>query len=176
MNPSRLKQRAVIVICLAMPLSCFSEESSLPEGWRLPLPSETTTEQGWRSESPDRYLTTSADFNGDGIIDKAMLLVRKEGAGLGLFAFVSQKDRSAKSYLLDEIQNPEYIRVMGVSIAQPGKYKTACGKGYFECQDGEENEIVLRYPAIDYFKEESANSFYCWDENKKNFKRIWMSD
>lgn len=157
-----------------MPISCFSMDLPIPEGWRLPIPSETAQE--WRNENPNRYLTVTADFNGDGIIDKSMLLVRKKGTGLTLFAFVSQKNGTLKAYSLDDIKNNEYIEVMGISVALPGRYKTACGKGYFECQEGEPEEIFLRYPAINYFKEESASSFFYWDESKKNFKRIWMSD
>lgn len=169
-------QRAIIVVCIVIPVSCFSGEVSLPEGWRLPTASETARGQDWRKESPNHYLTASADFNGDGIIDKSMLLVGKKGTGLALFAFVSQENGTVKTYLLDEIKNNELIEVMGVSVAQPGRYKTACGKGYFECQKGEPEEIFLQNPAIDYFKEESANSFFYWDESIKNFRRIWMSD
>lgn len=167
-------QRAIIVVCLVIPVSCFSGELSLPEGWRLPMSSEVA--QKWRSESPNRYLTIAADLNGDGIIDKSMLLVRKNGTGLALFAFVSQKNGTVKVYLLDEIKNNAYIEVMGVSLSQPGRYKTACGKGYFECQKDEPEEIILLSPAINYFKEESSNSFFYWDESKNNFRRIWMSD
>lgn len=132
--------------------------------------------QEWRNESPNRYLTISADFNGDGITDKSMLLVRKNGTGMALFAFVSQKNDTSRVYLLDEIKDTKYIEVMGVSVAQIGRYKTACGKGYFDCQRDEPEEIFLRLPAINYFKEEGANSFFFWDESKNNFRRIWMSD
>lgn len=171
-----LMQSAIVVVCLVIPVSCFSGEPLLPEGWRLPTSIDTAPGQGWRNESSDLYLTIAADFNGDGLVDKSMLLVRKKVTGLALFAFVSQKDGTAKAYLLDEIKSNEYIKVMGISVAKPGQYKTACGKGYFECQEGEPEEIVLRHPAIDYFKEESANSFFYWDESNKTFKRIWMSD
>jgi len=62
---------------------------------------------------------------------------------------------------------------MGIEKASPGKYGTACGKGYFEYTD-EPPEIALKYDAIDYFKYESANSFFIWEGN--GFKRVWISD
>jgi len=65
---------------------------------------------------------------------------------------------------------------MGVDIVKPGHYKTACGKGYFECEKGEPEVLKLKQPAIDYFRFESANSFFFWDCNTNSFKRIWISD
>ncbi len=148
----------------------------LPEGWRLPTKAETTQGQEWRDEDAGRYLSFSADFNGDGVMDQALLLIRDHPPGLGLFASVSQKGGQKKIYLLDEINDSAYLAVMGISIVEPGRYKTACGKGYFECQKGEPEEIQLRYPSINYFKEGSANSFFYWEDDTNKFRRIWMSD
>lgn len=175
MIPKNIIQQAIVLIWALMPIVCFSGELPLPDEWRMPTPSETMPRQEWRNEGPNRYLAIAADFNGDMIKDKSMLLVRKNGTGVALFAFVSQKDGSMKEYLLEKLSGQD-IQTMGVSVAKPGKYKTACGKGYFDCQEGEPEEIILRYPAIDYFKEEGANSFFYWDENRARFKRTWMSD
>jgi hypothetical protein len=65
---------------------------------------------------------------------------------------------------------------MGIKSAKSGKYKTACGKGYWDCKKGEPAELNLRMPAMDLFQYESANSFFVWDSKIKKFKRIWMSD
>jgi len=176
MNSNNVLRFLVIAICLLTPTASFSGELSLPKGWRLPTTSEITPNQEWRSNSPTRYLTVNADFNGDGVVDTGMLLVSKNGFELALFVFLSQKDGSSKIYLLDKLKHIEHIQVMGIELAVPNKYKTACGKGYFDCQPGELEEITLKNPAIDYFKIESANSFFYWEESKKIFKRIWMSD
>jgi len=90
--------------------------------------------------------------------------------------YVELSSKPGQKIKLDEFDDKAWITVMGVTIAKPGKYKTACGKGYFECEKGEPAELNLKLPAIDYFKEGSANSFFIWDKKAKQFKRIWMSD
>lgn len=116
------------------------------------------------------------DFNGDGIIDEAKLLVRKDGSGFGVFAFIYQKDHSFKIYQLDEMKDVKLIQAMGIKKVSPGTYKTACGKGYWDCQKDEVPEITIKNEIIDYFKTESANSFFYLDIKTNVFKRIWISD
>lgn len=65
---------------------------------------------------------------------------------------------------------------MGIDVAKPGEYKTACGKGYFACKKGESKILKLNRPAIDYFKLGSASSFFFWNDKTNSFKRIWISD
>jgi hypothetical protein len=122
------------------------------------------------------HLIVKGDFNGDGIIDTARLLFREDGSALGLFAFVSQKNYSFKVYLLDEIKGADAIHDMGIKKVSPGLYKTACGKGYWSCDKDELPELSIQNDSIDYFKTESAESFFYWDVRTNAFKRIWMSD
>jgi hypothetical protein len=65
---------------------------------------------------------------------------------------------------------------MGIAKVSPGKYKTACGKGYWECKTGELPEIAIRHDSINYFKTESASSYIYWSERTKTFKRAWITD
>ena len=74
------------------------------------------------------------------------------------------------------IDDPLMIHAMGIEKVSHGRYKTACGKGYWDCKKGEPSEIVIEHDAINYFKTESANSYFYWDAKTKKFKRIWMSD
>ena len=53
----------------------------------------------WRNESENRFTVVKGDFNGDGITDEAKLLVRKDGSGFGVFAFVYQQDHSFKELI-----------------------------------------------------------------------------
>lgn len=164
---------ATIVVSLSLLAAC-SNSKSLPEGWRLPTSEEL--QDAWRNESENKYTIVKGDFNGDGIIDEAKLLVRKDSAGFGVFAFVYQKDHSFKIYQLDEMKDINLIQAMGIKKVPPGTYKTACGKGYWDCQKDEVPEINIKNEAIDYFKTESANSFFYWDVKTKFFDRIWISD
>jgi hypothetical protein len=65
---------------------------------------------------------------------------------------------------------------MGIDTVTTGDYKTACGKGYWECKKSEPEILNLKHVAINYFKFESANSFFYWDDKTGSFKRIWISD
>ncbi|HXV64631.1 MAG TPA: hypothetical protein VEK15_28295, partial [Vicinamibacteria bacterium] len=68
------------------------------------------------------------------------------------------------------------LSVMGIDVAAPGEYETACGKGYWACAPDEPEVLFLENPAIDYFAAEGGNSFFVWDVDSGSFKRIWISD
>ena|SRR5438034_11752653 len=155
------------------PASTNSGLPTMVAGWRAPTEEETN--QDWRNDDANRYLVAHGDFNGDGTPDEARLLVKADGSGMALFAFVSWNGSSIP-ILLDEIDKDGWLDAMGVSLAPPGRYRTACGKGYVDCEPGEPEELHLQHPAIDYFKEGSANSFFHWDFPRGAFKRTWMSD
>lgn len=164
---------AIVVMILAV-FSCHKDTTSIPQGWRAPISSELGDD--WRKKEAERYLVVKGDFNGDRVIDEARLFVREDGSGLGLFGFVSEKNRTIKTYLLDEMKGSGSIHAMGIKKVSPGSYKTACGKGYWACRKDEVPEIQLQHDAMDYFKTESANSFFYWDAQASAFKRIWISD
>jgi hypothetical protein len=65
---------------------------------------------------------------------------------------------------------------MGVAVAPPGDYVTACGKGHWECKPGEPEVLHLDLPGINYYQFESANSIFWWDAKSKLFNRTWISD
>lgn len=154
------------------------DKIDLPSGWRFPIEKELSYES--RKDSPTKYTRVIADFNGDGINDEAFLLKSTKFSGEGLFVRLSNKENVFRWIELDVIDwGKKYSNVdlsMGVDIAKPGEYKTACGKGYFECNEDEPKVLKVRRPAIDYFRFESANSFFLWNEKTAIFERIWMSD
>jgi hypothetical protein len=117
-----------------------------------------------------------ADLDGDGRTDQAELLLSASGRDFSLFVFLAQSDGTYKGYPLGEAISLEYFDVMGIRAVKPGSYRTACGKGYTACEPGEPKVLRLRTWAIDFFKEESANSFFYWDSSGASFKRVWISD
>lgn len=58
----------------------------------------------------------------------------------------------------------------------PKKSMLSGGKGYWGCKEDEVPEIKIESDAIEFFKYESASSFFYWDDEKSEFKRIWISD
>ncbi len=143
-------------------------------GWRKPDNKELGNDYSWRKEDPNLYLTAKADYDGDGKEDMAFLLINDKENKMGLF--VELGSRPGKKIKLDQFDDKSWLEVMGIAVAKLGKYKTACGKGYFDCEKGEPKTLDLKLPAIDYFKEGSANSFFIWNKKTNQFKRIWMSD
>ena len=69
----------------------FTAEASdvaAPRGWRFPTDADHS--DGWveyRDEFPIPF-HVRGDFDGDGIVDDAWLLIRDAGKGCGLFVFL----------------------------------------------------------------------------------------
>jgi hypothetical protein len=170
----------IVLLFLLLTVPSYSKDKiTMPDGWRFPTAEELSDDVN-RKDSPTKYAKAVADFNGDGINDEAVLLKSTKFSGEGLFVRLSDNQNGFKWIELDVIDwGKKYPKVnlsMGIDIAKPGEYKTACGKGYFECKEGEPEVLKLRRPAINYFRFESANSFFVWDEKTTGFKRIWISD
>ena len=152
----------------------FAGDIAVPDGWRTPAGAEV--EEEWRDYSPNRYLEVKADFNGDGAIDAARILVRPDGSEMALFAFICGKDGSCKEHLLASVKGAKASRRMGIDRVHKGLYKTACGKVYRECKENETPEVEIKNDSIDLFDFTGGNSYFYWDEGKKAFERVWMSD
>ena len=171
------KIQAYKILCLTvsmflMPFVLSAEEVSK---WRSPTRSELADSISWRKEDPNLYVAAKADFDGDGKEDVARLLINDKENKMGLFVALSSEKR-AVPLLLEALDNKQAIEVMGIKVAKPGTYKTACGKGYWVCEKGEPRVLRLKYPALDIFSFEKANSYIVWDKKTRKFKTIVMSD
>jgi hypothetical protein len=170
----------IIFLILLFAAPSFAKDNiTLPEGWRYPTKEELSDELE-RGDSPTKYAKAVADFNGDGIDDQAYLLMSTKYSGHGLLVYLSNKKKGFKWVTLAKIdwgkKYPKGDLGMGVDVVKPGKYKTACGKGYFKCEKGEPEILELKRPSINYFKLGSASSFFFWDNKTNGFNRIWISD
>lgn len=168
-------------MCLLLVIISFSGvliSAELPSGWRFPT-SEDLAGNFIREQSTEKYVNVAADFNGDGKIDYAYIVKSTSFSGEALLVNISNKEKY-NWVVLNKIdwgeKFPKVSISMGVSIVNPGDYKTACGKGYWKCKDDEIPLLKLKLPAINYFRFESAASIYYWDKSSNDFKRIWISD
>lgn len=172
-----LVRRAILVVLMIVMSDLHAYDGAskftVPTGWRLPTKAELANH--WRLTSPHYFAIAQGDFDGDGIADKAYILVSRDEKHVGLFASLSSKQPSKPISLAQE-KNPSYIEVMGISVVEPGKYRTACGKGYWDCAKGEPEEIQLDNQAVAYFKHESSSSYFYWDKSSKSLRRVWISD
>jgi len=173
-----MKHILFYILIASLHFGCSSTRSAfqLQQGWRLPIQSEIV--DNWEAFAkpgqPVHY--AFADFNGDNIKDVAYIALSTRNKSWALFVNLNSVDGLPEIIKLDEEQEGTPPQTMGVSVAEPGKYKTACGKGYWECESGESPELELQLPAIDYYQFESANSFIWWDKGLKKFIRTWISD
>src|SRR3989304_4135314 len=133
-----------ILFSLALIPAC-SKNKALPEGWRAPTKDELKA--AWRFDSKDRYTIVNGDFNADG---------------------------TKKALLLDETNEKSLLPYIGIKKAGPGKYTTACGKGYGpKCKKDEPSQIEIKTEAIDFFISESSNAIIYWDSERKDFRKGW---
>lgn len=165
---------AFIVINLH-PLAHAQSKPEFPAGWKPATKSDYSDEDlSFRKNQAPNHI--EADFNGDGITDQAWILINTSKSFYGLFVFLGQKTGGHKMLTLDEHKRETEKLFMGISLLEPGHYKTACGKGYWECKDDETQILNLITPGINFFAFESANSVFYWNSRENEFKRIWMSD
>lgn len=158
------------IICMIVGSSCDNKQSHQSEKDI----GQVKAAADWREEDANRYMYVKGDFDGDGRLDSAELLRRDSEHALGLFVF--KGDNPGSALLLEEISDVGSIERVGVRVVLPGLYKTACGKGYRDCQPGEPKQISITNQAIDLFLDGSANSYYIWDIHDKKFNRVWISD
>ena len=155
-------------------LSQTVSSETFPHGWQLSTKEQYLKEdvEWYKGAIPNKII---ADFNGDKTPDTAWVLTDKKKKKWGLFISLSSENAKPTIIKLDEGEITSHIYV-GISPLKPGKYKTACGKGYWDCTKNEVPLLNLINTSIDYFMFESANSVYVWEEKESEFKRIWLSD
>ncbi|MFZ5565044.1 MAG: hypothetical protein ACOZBW_13430 [Thermodesulfobacteriota bacterium] len=165
---------AVILITLSS-LVLAKSKPEFPAGWKPATESDYASEDlSFTKQQVPNHI--EADFNSDGIVDDAWILTNTAKNTFGLFVLLRRKDGTHTMLSLDENKRETEKLFMGISLIEPGQYKTACGKGYWDCKGNEPEVLTLKSPGISYFSFESAHSVFFWDSSKKEFTRIWMSD
>ena len=151
-----------------------------PAGWRYPTEADRTG--AWKDfRGAEAPFHVRGDFNGDGLDDDVCILLATGNDEWGLFLFEAQKTGAPRVVEL-EVVDPKKghgrgpAQNMGVKVAPWGDRRTACGKGYWACAEGEPEVLHLDRAGISYFQFESAESIFWWDAKKKEYRRTWISD
>jgi hypothetical protein len=168
----RLRQGLALVFAATL-LCRASLAQALPEGWRRANAVEKSST--WRRKSPTRFFHVEGDFDGDGKSDVAELLINPKQKQFCVFV----KLASFPTWqMLGDPGDLGSLDRFAIDLVKPGKYETACGKGYDDsfCAHGEPDYLVLSRPAIDFIYTESADSIFYWDHKTKAFREIAMSD
>jgi hypothetical protein len=173
LRPLCARVRWGVCVCLLGGLSGFAVAQNPPSGWRRPSASQVSS--AWRQKSHGKFLVVRGDFDGDGKSDRAELLVNDSANQFALFV------RLASSEKWNRISQPFDLSLLGnngIDLVKPGRYKTACDKGYgdFACAHGEPEFLDLSTAAIDFFQAESSDSIFYWEGATKSFRETLMSD
>ena len=146
---------------------------TVPSGWRLPSAADRTGE--WRGAGAPFHIR--GDFNGDGIPDEAWILFRKGSDSWAVFAFLGTAAGPPRSIkLAEEHAAPAQRFVLETIRPSEIVFRTACGKGRFECAKGEPLTIRFPLPSISFCQRESSCSVYVWQLKEARFQQIRMSD
>jgi GH18 family chitinase len=165
MNP-----RKVALLLLGLATVCSAQQ--LPAGWTKP-PAKLIG-QDFRQKDPNHFSVVKGDFNGDGVQDKALLLVNQRTQKMGFFVCLTTPTGCAWHRL--EVMDIAFLDVMGIAKVKPGQYETACGKGYWECGKDEPKKLKTKRDAVEFFKDESASSVYVYNSIKNKFISVATSD
>jgi len=166
------------LLLLLMPIYCAALEVVPPDGWRLPTEAEMADEP-LRNESPTKNAIVVADFNGDGKQDYAYLFKSTKFSGEGLLVKLSSPQGYVWKVIAQTDWGDKYPSVelaMGIDLAKPGRYETACSKGYWACKAGEPKSLKLTKAGLLHFRFESAASIWYWDGKTREFRQVWISD
>lgn len=171
-----MKYAYITMLCLMVSSQCLSQEGNPLEDWRTPKLSETS--QTWRDGDAGRFLVVKEDLNGDGITDIAKILISKRTPfRLALFAYLSQRDGSFKTFLLSERNEKSDLELVDIEKVPPGKYVTVCGKGVVECGPNLPEEINIQYYSVSFFKYDTGEVIYhFWDNAIKKFRYVAIDD
>lgn len=172
-EPAVCRIRHLFVVLLIALASSSALAQALPTGWRRANPAEKAS--CWRRKSPTRFFRVEGDFDGDGKADVAELLINPVEKKFALFVTLASTQHWQ---MLGEPFDLADLDRFAIDLVKPGKYETACGKGYDDsfCAHGEPDYLDLSHPAIDFIYTESADSIFYWHKKSASFREIAMSD
>lgn len=170
-NPLRTMLLALALLAIAP--AVVRAETPAPDGWRFPGQSDYSDD--WlanRDTYPEPFHVRS-DFNGDGSMDDAWIVIPKKGRGGGLCVFLGG---APDVIWLDRGEMVYKPQMVGIVAVPPGRYVTACGKGYFDCGPGDPEKLDLSLPSFRFIYFGKASILYWWDAGTKSFNTTSMSD
>lgn len=133
--------------------------------------------------------TATGDYNGDGILDEARILIsvgvakpkgfaiRRSGMA-GFFVFLNSKSGPAKVVVigLASDQNPSPQDHFIGTQPPVEKLETWCGRGGTDCKVGEPASITLKRDAVIFGQFESWSTLAYWSARDNEFKVVALSD
>lgn len=158
-----------IVIALIFLIGCTNESDfPVPKGYRLPNNTELSLPA--RDSSNNRFATASGDFNGDGFIDTALLVIDSSETELVLIVLLAGKSNTYHEYIKLESFNYELVRFAGIRTIKPKTVKI-----YQNIRNENKVPFNLVNVSIEFFQFEGSSSVYYYNTDLEEFKRVWTS-
>jgi hypothetical protein len=117
-----MNHKTIALFLLGLATVCSAQQ--LPVGWTKP-PANLTGQQ-FREKDPNHFLVVKGEFNGDGVQDKAMLLVNQHTQKMGFFVCLTTATGCDWHRL--EVMDIAFLDVMGIARVKPGGTKPRAGK------------------------------------------------
>ncbi len=166
-----------VIVFMLIPILNVNAGGDVLDNWRYPNEEDYYYDWFDYKNMEEKPFYVEADFNDDGLKDKACFLFSLDEDKWGLFVFLSKGINGIDIIKLDENKNIEIPpQRMGINIVPAGIYKTACAKGYHECDSNEAFVLDVKSPMLNYFTFESANSYFYWNFETERFNQVWISD
>ncbi len=142
----------------------------------------------WKPESFPVH-TTSGDYNGDGILDEARILISvgvlkptgfaiKRSGMAGFFVFLNSKAGPPKVVVigLASDQNPSPQNHFIGTQTPVEKLETWCGRGGQDCGPGEPASLTLKRDSVIFGQFEAWSTLAYWSARENKFKVVAISD
>lgn len=139
---------------------------SIPSGWRIPSSNELSFD--WRMESPSKYARTSADFDGDGLLDSAQQVLSVKGNVMAIIVDLSSRD--GDPMVLE--QEDAALEVIGIGVLHDRDLNYLCRDRDGECGVS----IKVKSDTLMVFREGSSARLLVWDACKDQFDIYWSGD
>ncbi|MCJ7547619.1 MAG: hypothetical protein MUP30_12500 [Deltaproteobacteria bacterium] len=148
--------------------SIYASGPTLPKQYRMPTEDELSSE--WRKGDSDKYASVAADFNDDGLVDGAFLVVDEKHKKLVLTVVLINKDFS-ETWLKLQTMDFAALKYQGIALIKPSTVSVYRG----EANENTKHPITLKFNSIRSFSSEGPSSVFFWDPSKHQFQHLWLT-
>lgn len=164
-----IKMRKLLsLLLITFSANAYSGGPVLPENWRMPTDQE-------RCETRFDFcfgVLASGDFDGNGLVDGAVIAISKDNIKEGLLVFMYESPTKVVWHTLSMSSFDSKVS-MGVAPVSAGVQKVLC-ESEAECSMGYKKEVQLPNESFSYYRFASSSSIWVFDNG--DFRRIWQSD
>ncbi len=116
----------------------------------------------------------SGDFNGDGLIDHAWILIGDGRDAFGVFVLLGRTNSSPR--VIEVLSYRECCaQSYAIALAPPGRHLTLCGRSA-ECPASDPKFITLKNPGFEFMKLGAAGALFYWNPRSNDFRSTPVSD